>query len=77
MGQFFVYLFLLLTLFSKSQAAKVQECEVCESVINKLRKLLPDDATPEEIEIEFKRFCKTATGKDEKFVSLKVRFLFK
>ncbi len=70
MSQFFVYLFVLLTIVSGSRAAKVQECEVCESVINKLRKLLPDDATPDEIEIEFKRFCKTATGKDEKFVKL-------
>ena len=44
--------------------------QVCESVINKLREKLPDDAKPEEIEHEFKRFCKTAKGKDEKFVSI-------
>ncbi len=43
---------------------------MCESVINKLRKNLPDDAKPEEIEHEFKKFCKTAVGKDEKFVSV-------
>lgn len=42
--------------------------KVCESVINKLRAQLPDDAKPEEIEIQFKEFCKTAKGKDEKFV---------
>jgi len=44
-----------------------QECEVCESVINKLRENLKSDATPAEIETEFKRFCKKAEGKDEKF----------
>ena len=63
------FIFVLLSIFCSAKSAKVQECEVCESVINKLRKTLPDDATPEEIEIEFKRFCKTATGRDEKFVS--------
>lgn len=59
---------LLLVLVSIIYVKAAQECEVCESVINKLRKNLPDDAKPEEIEIEFKRWCKTATGKDEKFV---------
>jgi hypothetical protein len=49
--------------------AKVTECEVCETVINKLRKQLPDDAKQDEIELQFKEFCKTATGKEEKFVS--------
>jgi hypothetical protein len=39
-------------------------------VITRLRKQLPDDAKPDEIELEFKKFCKTAKGKDEKFVSL-------
>lgn len=43
---------------------------VCENVINQLRKRLADDAKPEEIEIEFKEFCKKAKGKDEKFVSV-------
>ena len=43
---------------------------VCESVINKLRAQLPDDAKPEEIELQFKEFCKKAQGKDEKFVSI-------
>jgi hypothetical protein len=38
-------------------------------VINRLRKQLPDDAKPDEIELEFKKFCKTAKGRDEKFVS--------
>ena len=38
--------------------AKVQECEVCESVINKLRAELPDDAKQDEIELKFKEFCK-------------------
>jgi hypothetical protein len=38
-------------------------------VINKLRVNMPADAKPEEIEAEFKEFCKTAKGKDEKFVS--------
>lgn len=75
-----VNLFLILaTLFSIisfiSIEAKVTECEVCESVINKLRKQLPDDAKPEEIELQFKEFCKTAKGKDEKFVSIEKYFL--
>ncbi len=43
---------------------------MCESVINQLNARLPDDAKPEEIELEFKEFCKTAKGRDEKFVSL-------
>ncbi len=38
-------------------------------MINKLRQNIPSDAKPEEIEAEFKEFCKTAKGKDEKFVS--------
>jgi len=42
---------------------------VCEGVINKLRTQLPDNAQPEEIELEFKKWCKTAVGKEEKFVS--------
>lgn len=40
---------------------------MCESVIGKLRDRLPNDAKPEEIEAEFKEFCKKAKGKDEKF----------
>jgi len=43
---------------------------VCEGVINKLRAQLPDNAQPEEIELEFKKWCKTAQGKEEKFVSI-------
>ena len=42
---------------------------VCESVLQRLRDKLPSDASAEEIEIEFKEFCKKATGKDERFVS--------
>ena len=40
---------------------------VCESVVDKLRTQLPNDATPEEIEIQFKDFCKKAKGKEERF----------
>ena len=68
-----ILLFFVLSVFKTVQVDAVAECEVCEGVINKLRKNLPDDAKPEEIEIEFKRWCKTATGKEEKFVSF---FLF-
>jgi len=60
-------LFLIASVVCSTQAAKVTECEVCEKVIEKLRKQLPDDAKPEEIEIQFKEFCKTAVGKEEKF----------
>jgi hypothetical protein len=63
-----ILFFFLLSAFKNVQVDAL-ECEVCEGVINKLRKNLPDDAKPEEIEIEFKRWCKTATGKEEKFVS--------
>lgn len=45
-------------------------CKVCENVINQLSARVADDAKPEEIEAEFKEFCKTAKGRDEKFVSL-------
>ena len=34
---------------------------------------MPDSATPEEIEIEFKEFCKKATEKEEKFVSIHLK----
>jgi hypothetical protein len=34
-----------------------------------MRENMPNDAKPEEIEAEFKEFCKKAKGKDEKFVS--------
>ncbi len=37
--------------------------------VNKISKIVPDDASAEEIEIEFKNWCKTATGREEKFVS--------
>ena len=43
--------------------------KVCESVVNQLNKRVADDAKPEEIEAEFKEFCKTAKGREEKFVS--------
>lgn len=63
-------LFFILVVFSfvATSLGKVQECEVCESVINKLRAQLPDDAKQDEIELKFKEFCKTAKGRDEKFV---------
>jgi Fe2+ or Zn2+ uptake regulation protein len=66
------YLFLFATclIIVNVTCGKVIECEVCETVINKLRKQLPDDAKPEEIELQFKEFCKTATGREEKFVSV-------
>lgn len=70
MNRLISLLLITISLASVRANARVTECEVCESVINKLRQNLPDDAKPEEIELEFKRFCKTATGKDEKFVSL-------
>ena len=66
MKQLLIFI-LVVTVF---ETAFGKECEVCESVINKLRANLPNDATPEEIEIEFKRWCKTAVGKEEKFVSI-------
>jgi len=59
-------LFVIASVFYSVQS-KVTECEVCEKVIEKLRKQLPDDAKVEEIEAQFKEFCKTATGKEEKF----------
>lgn len=64
-------IFLILAIFSivVTCLGKVQECEVCESVINKLRAQLPDDANQDEIELKFKEFCKTAKGREEKFVS--------
>ena len=60
---------LFLSVVALTNAGKKQECEVCESVINQLFKLIPDDASPEEIEGEFKKWCKTAEGREEKFVS--------
>ena len=60
-----------------ANANKVTECEVCESVITRLRAQLPDDATPEEIELQFKEFCKTAKGKDEKFVSADFDYIYR
>ena len=71
-----VVLVVLSLVYSAANAAKVTECEVCENVINQLRNRLPDDAKPEEIEIEFKEYCKTAKGKDEKFVRV-ILFFFK
>lgn len=64
-------LFIILITFSILAIGfgKVQECEVCESVIKKLRAELPDDAKQDEIELKFKEFCKKAKGKEEKFVN--------
>lgn len=70
MVKLLVTLIALFSIVYSTLSAKVTECEVCESVINKLRAQLPDDAKPEEIELQFKEFCKKAKGKDEKFVSL-------
>lgn len=43
---------------------------VCESVLNKLKDQLPNDAKQDEIEIAFKDFCKKSKGKEERFVSV-------
>ena len=59
---------LLMSVVGLTVAGKKQECEVCESVINQLREKIADDASPEEIEAEFKNWCKTAKGREEKFV---------
>jgi hypothetical protein len=59
----------LAVMATSTAAKKIESCEVCEGVINKLRKILPENASPEEIEAEFKYWCQSATGKEEKFVS--------
>ncbi len=59
---------ILLSVLSLTNAGKKQECEVCESVINQLYKQVADDASFEEIEKEFLKWCKTAEGREEKFV---------
>lgn len=66
---------ILLSSFCLMNAGKPQECEVCEAVINKLSKMVPDDASAEEIESEFKNWCKTATGREEKFVSFNFKIV--
>ncbi len=63
---------LLLSVVALTNAGKKQECEVCESVINQMYKQVPDDASPEEIEQEFLKWCKTAEGREEKFVRQKL-----
>lgn len=62
------FIVVLVTLiYAVSCGKEPKDCEVCEFVINKLRDQLPSDAKQDEIEVYFKDYCKTATGKEERF----------
>jgi len=59
----------LLYLASESLALKEGECEVCVSVLKKFSDDLDDGVRkdPKKIENEFKKFCKGAKGKENRF----------
>jgi hypothetical protein len=65
-----IFLMILSSLIFLTHEKDAKECEVCERVVNKLSKSLPDNPGVEEVEAAFKKFCKEADGKEEKFVSL-------
>ena len=66
----FVVLSCLLLLFSSVTAIlKEGECEVCVKVIDKFVKSLDEDVrkSPEKVEKEFSKFCKSLRNKEERF----------
>jgi len=59
----------LLSILSISQLTKAQDCEVCQNVIKQLSDTLSatEKSDPSAIETKFKKYCKTAKNKEQRF----------
>lgn len=57
-------------------ALKEGDCEVCISVLDRFAQDLKDEVKkdPKKIETEFRKYCKTAKNKENRFVSLSTWF---
>jgi hypothetical protein len=62
----------VLALFCVASEAKIKpgDCEVCIAVVDKIKAIVPagKSSNEEAIQDAIWKFCKTATGKDERFV---------
>lgn len=67
-----VFTLVLLSIVAAVSCLKQGECEVCIKTINKFSATLSEDVKkePKKIEAEFKKYCKGAKNKENRFVSI-------